>query len=271
MKSGFPYLVDIKISDYCPFGCKFCYQSSTKEGEHADNYYLSQTLPKILQDAGVFEVNFGGGEPTLNPKLLSIVSGFKSKLFKIGITTKNYNWHKSDDFKDILKSIDSVAISVNSQQELEKAVELGEKIYPPKVYFQCVFELNDYDSFKEFVGQIPNYSNLTLLGFKDFGFGQNCHKYNYPSEWIDFLKEESEKKHFNIGIDSVMVKNWGEELKKSGVKPYYLVGREGESTCFIDAVKKRVYSSSFSNEDGFDLPKYEFSKGENFLDLFAKL
>ena len=28
-KSGFPYLVDIKISDFCPFGCEFCLPPET--------------------------------------------------------------------------------------------------------------------------------------------------------------------------------------------------------------------------------------------------
>lgn len=29
-KSGFPYLVDVKISDACPFGCPFCFVPETK-------------------------------------------------------------------------------------------------------------------------------------------------------------------------------------------------------------------------------------------------
>lgn len=52
---------------------------------------------------------------------------------------------------------------------------------------------------------------------------------------------------------------------------YYLVGTEGKSTCYIDAVKKKMYSSSSSNEEGMDLPKNVYDKSVDFLENFATL
>lgn len=54
-KASSPELVDIKITDFCPFACDFCYQDSTLQGQHAsmDNIkYIVQELKK----AEVFEV-----------------------------------------------------------------------------------------------------------------------------------------------------------------------------------------------------------------------
>lgn len=289
-KSGFPYLVDIKLTGYCPFEggsgiCKNCYQSSTKYGKHADQYFVSSVLPELLFKAGVLEVNFGGGEPTLYKgegygTLLYTLQCFKSKKFKVGITTKNYNWYKDESFQKCLENIDSVAISVNSLEELERARPLAEKIstnnsvQSTQVYYQCVFELVDYEEFKKFIEEIAKQynSNITLLGYKEFGFGKNGQKFNYPDEWIEFVKDISARRRANIGIDSVIVANWRDKLIQNGVKEYYLVGTEGKSTCYIDAVKKKMYSSSFSYEDGFDLMENKWipvSRGK-FLENFGK-
>ena len=35
-KSEKPMLVDLKITNYCTFGCNFCYQKSKKKGKHAE-------------------------------------------------------------------------------------------------------------------------------------------------------------------------------------------------------------------------------------------
>jgi len=278
-KSGFPYLVDVKISEFCPYNCNFCYQSSTKEGKHAEQYFLSSTLPEVLMNAGVLEVNFGGGEPTLYKgegygTLEYVLRAFKSKRFKVGITTKNYNWHKDKNFAAQIKLVDSVAISVNSLDELKAAEKLEKAINADgraPVYYQCVFELVSYEQFKEFIVAVAerHNRNITLLGYKDFGFGKNGQKYNYPNEWIGFIKEIHDKTRLNIGIDSVMVKNWREKLINFGIKDYYLVGTEGKSTCYVDAVKQKMYSSSFSDEEGLPMPSSIYDKKVDFLKNFA--
>jgi len=182
-KSGFPYLVDVKISEFCPYNCQFCYQSSTKEGKHADQYFLSSVLPEMLINANVLEVNFGGGEPTLYKgegygTLEYVLSAYKSKKFKVGVTTKNYNWYKLNNFKDCIKNIDSVAISVNSLDELKDSEKLESAIqesnHNVSIYYQCVFELVSYEDFQKFVFAVAEKynANLTLLGYKDFGFGK---------------------------------------------------------------------------------------------------
>src|SRR6185503_11282388 len=64
VRSSAPELVDVKITDYCPFGCPFCYQGSTHQGLHADDEVLG-ALIRQLGELRVFEMAIGGGEPTL--------------------------------------------------------------------------------------------------------------------------------------------------------------------------------------------------------------
>lgn len=54
-KSSAPELVDIKITDFCPFGCTFCYQDSTLEGQHASMETMKDIVLK-LKEAQVFEI-----------------------------------------------------------------------------------------------------------------------------------------------------------------------------------------------------------------------
>ena len=282
-KSGFPYLVDVKLTQFCPFGCSFCYQSSTKEGKHADTYSI-YSLARTLQDAGVLEVNFGGGEPTLyKPTEYSLFSyaakTFKDYKFRVGVTTKNYNWHKQKDFAEAIKYVDSVAVSINSLDEFEQSKDFASQYFENTwVYAQVIFGLLPWEEFKILIESIaktsknkkfhiPYYNNITFLGFKDFGFSAGSQGYEYPVEWIDWIKDLQKQYNFNLGVDSIMVKKWGKELTEYGVSPNLLVGREGSSSCYIDAVENKVYSSSFTNEKGVPIS----NDSNKFLEIFQSL
>lgn len=54
-KASTPELVDIKLTDFCPFGCDFCYQDSTLQGQHASMDNVRFIVDK-LKDAEVFEI-----------------------------------------------------------------------------------------------------------------------------------------------------------------------------------------------------------------------
>lgn len=283
-KSEFPYLVDISISTACPFQCQFCYTSSTKEGLAADVDYL-ESLAKILAQARVFEVVLGGGEPTLytykHPRfgseydIVSVLSYFKNENFKVGITTKNYNLHKHPKFKEIISKLHTIAISCNTLEELKKAKVLREKIHTysheyPKIYIQSILGLNKWADTKKFLQACKKayFNDVTLLGFKDFGFGKKSISYTIKEEWIDYVKELG----INIGIDSILANSWREALIKNGVKNYALVGAEGKSSCYIDAVNQTIKPSSFTDEkyDFKNINNYRKEDKDRFLDIFSK-
>lgn len=54
-KASAPELVDIKITDYCPYACEFCYQDSTLKGQHASMENIRR-IAKELGQAEVLEV-----------------------------------------------------------------------------------------------------------------------------------------------------------------------------------------------------------------------
>lgn len=256
MKSSFPYLVDMKITNACPFGCEFCYTSSVKEAKEADSYFTYSTLKKVLFEANVFEVVFGGGEPTLVGKkdqgyynIKYLVESYRSSNFKVGLTTKNYAFYKDKLFADTVKALNTIAISANTLEELEKAFKLRDEIqtvsYDCQVYIQNILELHPYEYLQEFLRRCKEkYVNTTLLGYKNFGFGENVAPNIIPDDWIKFVKELG----INVGVDSILANKYREKLIDGGVKDYYLVGGEGESSCYVDAVEGKIAASSFTKE-----------------------
>ena len=240
MKSGFPYLVDVKITERCPFGCKMCYQSSTNKGEDADEDYLRYYLPWALKEVGVFEVAFGGGEPTLYKgrnfpiSFSQVLKQWKKNNFIVSFTTKNYNLYQLYDFGDIIQNTDSIAISVNSVDQLHKALKLKSLIdklseYSIKIYFQIIFGVPKYDEFMKML-EIIDYNPITLLGYKRFGFGINYKENIYPEDWLEHIKIRNKG---SISADSVMINRYRDKLLEAGVLERWLVGKEGESTCLL--------------------------------------
>lgn len=182
-KAFYPELVDIKITDYCPFGCSFCYQASTKKGIHASLETIEK-YANILADMGVFEVALGGGEPTMHPNFVEILEIFREKNIVPNFTTFSVEWLKDRDrAKKILDLAGNFGVSVHNLKSLEKytkifetAQELRTKDYyeTPRPMVQHVVGTIPAEELAQLV--ISCYRNnypMLLLGFKDVGFGKD--------------------------------------------------------------------------------------------------
>lgn len=245
-KSSFPYLVDVKITEKCPFGCTFCYTSSTQQGEDAVYYQLEKMLHH-LAEAGVLEIAIGGGEPTLHPALNEFLQKAKDLRFGVSLTTKNYN----PDIRDI-DLCDSVAFSVFNKEEVDKVNTLR-YLTSTKIYLQTIIGVMPFDDTLKLLKYMRDKkcSLLTLLGYKSFGFGLNTSYYNPPADWIEQVKAI----YPFFGVDSILIKQYKSKFKELGVKDIFMVGREGGQTCYVDAVRQTVAPSSFTNQNIIKLDK----------------
>lgn len=123
---SFPELVDIKITDYCPYGCEYCYQDSTVDGQHA-NIQTLKDMAKHLSDNGTFELAIGGGEPTLHPNFSELIRYVKHDLnMVINYTTRNLTYFKMpvDEMKEHLSSIGGYAYSIDEKSDIDRFVKL---------------------------------------------------------------------------------------------------------------------------------------------------
>lgn len=123
---SFPELVDIKITDYCPYGCEYCYQDSTVDGRHADIQTIKD-MAKYLSDNGTFELAIGGGEPTLHPNFDELIHYVKYDLnMVINYTTRNLTYFKMpvEKLNEHLNSIGGYAYSIDEKSDIDRFVKL---------------------------------------------------------------------------------------------------------------------------------------------------
>lgn len=256
-RSTLPELVDIKITDYCPFGCSFCYQGSTKEGKHANIYEVLNTLNSLAK-LQVFEVAFGGGEPTLHPDFVRIMTTARYLKVVPNFTTRNLGWLKDETQRDnIIEAMGAFAYSVDTPADILRL----------KDAIKDIKELTAYDSrrvtVQYVVGQDVEEKALrdilmtaaearipiTLLGYKTTGRGAAFGEKPCP-RWVDIIAEIRKEKYLQVGIDTVLADRGRERLIERGLDPVCLAPTEGTFSCYIDSVTGRMHRSSYDHSEG---------------------
>lgn len=259
-KASSPELVDMKITDYCPYDCEFCYQDSTLKGKHASLDFIKDTAQK-LADAEVLECALGGGETTLHPDFIEILKIFHSKGIVANFTTKNMNLLKSVHAEEIAKYTGAIAFSVESANDIEKVqnayIDLKNKIEEqrgygtkPLINIQYVMGSTPIDSFLEIIKASAKADfNVTLLGYKENGRGNQFEMYDYKN-WLRELKRLNtalikEGVYSQISVDTALAAQYKDELKDAGVDERTYHTNEGGFSLYIDAVKETMGPSSY--------------------------
>lgn len=86
----------IELTDYCNFNCKWCFANaaSIKRPIHMDIGDVAKVL-KTLADAGVTQITYSGGEPTLYPHLKKAISLANDLDMVVHINTNGYLFTKN--------------------------------------------------------------------------------------------------------------------------------------------------------------------------------
>jgi MoaA/NifB/PqqE/SkfB family radical SAM enzyme len=263
-KAKTPELVDIKITDFCPFGCEYCYQASTTEGQHG-NYGDIRNLIYALKDMKVFEVAIGGGEPTLHPDFIRILEDFRAYHIVPNFTTRNLAWLNDEEkAKKIMDACGAFAYSVNTREDVAKLAAVLDKYkgavegtqvsygsFENKVSVQYVLECGG-DLAGVLDEAAKHHFRVTLLGFKTTGFGKDFP--TAPEDWMKVVKT-MKKEHgwkLNLGVDTAIVQKYGDRIKKElGVKDEMMTAEEGKFSMYIDAVAKTMAPSSYCEADEY--------------------
>jgi hypothetical protein len=248
-KSTTPELMDIKISDFCPFGCTFCYQGSTGKGKHASEANLRR-VATALQHMGVMEVAIGGGEPTLHPKFDWFVEHLSKRGIMCNVTTKNKKWvDKFDPWTQ--KGITRVGYSITSPEEVKKQHWLVNHV---------VLGTVDGNALR----QILVDSDATLLlAFKETGFGKG-HTQIPCDDWMDqvaaakglrILSMKEKDKTWSLGIDTPLAAKYHKQLLERGISPLLFETEEGKHSAYVDAVSMEFGPCSYAPGKMVKIPK----------------
>lgn len=249
-RSTVPELVDVKITDFCPYDCAYCYQGSTTQGKHADKNKLS-SLAYTLGQLRVFEVAIGGGEPTLHPHLESFLTTLKYAGVVANITTKNLTWVKAEALRLIESGyLGAVAYSAETYEDVAKLVEVV--AVQPKlkdhINVQHVVGLDEDEfQFRHFLTDCAKAGfRLTLLGFKTTGRGATFGE-KKNDKWLSILAEVCKTEHLRVGIDTTLANRHWNALIAAGVPKWCMTRHEGRFSCYVDAVEQKIALSSYAD------------------------
>lgn len=250
-RSSSPELIDMKITDYCPFGCTYCYQGSTISGKHGDFKIISSYIREAAE-AKVFEIAFGGGEPTLHPEFSEIIELCSRRGINANFTTKNLAWLKNTKLRDtIFENCKAFAFSVEKPEDIEKLDEVF-KDYKLKIVcnLQVIVGLTPENIFKEILLKAKKLGyRITLLGWKNHG---RANAQPYVFDWLAIAKEI----FYTVAIDTVLAKTLD-----SSIDPRSYHTQEGAWSMYIDAVENYFSASSYS--DGMKIPSLTYERWDN--------
>lgn len=256
-KASAPELVDLKITQFCPYSCPFCHQGSTKNGQHAPKELIFKII-RQLKKLGVFEIAIGGGEPTMHPDFIEILEYAHKMGIVPNFTTNSVAWLKNEDtLEAVSRYVGGVGVSthtssdvVNKVKKIRDALASVSKQWRvrPKVMAQHVLGtlpiMNTIDLMK---GAMASYIPLLLLGYKNVGFGQNV----TPEDFTDFptllkLALSDNDSWCQISVDTAILNQFPDLLRVLDVSELLATSEEGKFSCYIDAVTGEMGPSSYA-------------------------
>lgn len=260
-RASAPELVDVKITDFCPYDCPFCYQGSTGNGKHAPMGYI-KSLIRVLSDMKVFEIAIGGGEPTLHPDFVNILRTAKDAGITPNFTTRNLTWLSDLKRRDsILSYAGAFAYSASNANDIHHLANLldatSENMYPEhsRANVHIVMGTNNEPNFRSMLKVAHDRSlRVTLLGYKPLLRGNTYVAQDYRW-WIKAVEELTNKYECpTLSIDTVLASQFEEQLKTWGVPKWLYHTKDGLFSAYVDAVAGSIGPSSYEPDRMVELP-----------------
>ena len=247
----YPNSMDIKITDYCDAGCKWCHEKSTINGKHADLEYLLEIIQELPRGT---ELAIGGGNPLDHPGLVPFLETCKS-LGLIPNLTVNYKHACRVKYTDLInKLLDNNLIYGLGISILDNFVEYDITKFNKRdnIVYHVIAGVNDLS----ILDKIKNscVQKCLILGYKNYGRGEN---YLSPevvsnlSNWTDNLGQYIKKIHLsfdNLALKQLNIKQY---LTDDEWNQFYC-GGDGSFTLYIDAIEQK-YAKSSTNPIKYNL------------------
>lgn len=177
----FPETLDLKITDFCNAGCKFCHENSTLRGLHGDVNKIMETLQEL--PAGV-EIALGGGNPLDYPRLSTFLMEAKEQGLVVNITVNEVHARKESYWKDLVfyqeqEYIHGVGISPITDDFLDTGSFSGiDNLVTHYILGRLTLPYNVEEIIKgthrgDGLRGLPKNQKMLFLGFKNIGRGKN--------------------------------------------------------------------------------------------------
>lgn len=239
-----PESMDVKITNFCDLGCKYCHESSTTKGKHADLVKLKEKLKNL--PAGV-ELALGGGNPLSHPELSEFLLWCKDRGLICNLTVnqghlKKYKAELMKMLKEELIMGLGISITGDDYTEIRELKEISNNI----VYHVIagVQEPSILDTLME-IGNCK----VLILGYKTFGRGVSYFSDDvtkkiqaWDGEIIKYLGK-CLISFDNLALDQLDIQS---KLPKVMWDSFYM-GDDFTFTMYIDAVNEEYAPTSRSD------------------------
>ena len=234
--------MDIKITNSCSMGCKFCHEGSIPNGKHGN--ILNEKFIETLHPYQ--EVAIGGGNVLEHPDLIPFLEKLRDLKVITNITLNQVHFEQNIDLVDKMineKLIYGLGVSlVNPTQEFIKKV----KKYPNIV----IHVINGVLKPSDVKAMENNNLKMLILGYKHLRRGNEYFESDRKEieenqTWLyenlqDILNKFKVVSFDNLAIEQLDVKRL---LSDSEWNEFYQ-GDDGTSTYYIDMVERKFARSS---------------------------
>ena len=261
--------VDVKITNYCDGGCKYCHENSSLRGKHAKLYDNKGELIPIFKTwhAGT-EMAIGGGNPLEHPDFTKFVKDMTRKGVICNVTINQKHLPRcSESLKALIHdgAIKGVGISLNYYPTPEEEKVIDElKEMTKNIIFHVIAGI-----YNEALANYCENNKVLILGYKS-GTGRGSHFYEVHMQEIAdgmnwLIKHLQRVKNWkkNFGVDFYETMSFDNTaIKQLSVKVILGIsdkewrkrfqgndygapeGKDAPSTFYFDAVKREIARSS---------------------------
>ena len=257
-----PESMDVKITNYCDGGCRWCHEKSNLAGQHADLTRLLEVIKDL--PAGV-EIAIGGGNPLSHPGLLPFLRKLKSRGLVANMTVNQKHFKPyAEEIRALLEEglIYGLGVSYNGtkyQADIAPFVSMtSNMVFHLIMGINSVYEIDDLQKFvKDNRGE---FCKILVLGYKDYGNGNPHYSSNKESidnnklRWYRYLASFFKDSNLTLSFDNLAIEQL--KLKRfftDDAWNKFFMGNEGKFSAYIDAVQQQYAICSVDpNRVSFD-------------------
>lgn len=234
--------MDIKITNYCDMGCKFCHEGSMVGGKHGDilNAKFIETLHPYQ------EVALGGGDVTSHPDLIPFLHKLKDRRVIANITVNQKHFEERQGLIKYLVDENLIyGIGVSLVNPTDSFIQLI-KQYPNAVIhvINGILKPEDIEKLSD------NNLKLLILGYKQLRRGNEYLSSNTQSVlakqiWLAKNLPWIVEKFNTVSFDNLAIEQLNVQrlLSKEEWDEFYM-GDDGTMTYYIDMVEQKFARSS---------------------------
>lgn len=246
-EADYPESMDCKISNNCPYGCRFCHEKSTPDGKHGD-IMNAEFIDKLRPGT---EMAIGGGAATGHPDLIPFLEKLKARGVIPSITVNQKEYKNNFDLVNKLvneKLIYGLGVSFSSFDD-----EFWDEVITTNsnLVVHLIAGIHGGDVFEYFKNKN---AKILVLGFKDFGRGHDLLEkaegvINVQLNWLKNNLKSLMDKYSVISFDNLAIKQLEvQKILTAEQWNEFYQGDDGTHTMYVDLVKQEFAKTSTSTE-----------------------